>query len=697
MHSKFLQTIGTRFLHVPRPIWFAALAVLMAGCSAASHTIGDSGMHHYVDMSTRIELPDVNPSYDDRMAEIAATPPPITLNSQTPTEFWDLSLQETVQLALRNSEVLRDLGGAILQAPESVRTIHEPALRETDPRFGVEGALSAFDAAWGTSLYFSKNDRVLNNLILGGGTRMLQQDLTNYSSEISKRSAIGTRMAARHNIEYDFNNAPGNNTPNLPWSTNFELEARQPLLQGAGVDFNRIAGPNATPGVYNGVLIARINTDISLTDFETSVRDFVSDVETAYWELYFAYRDLDAKLAARDRALAAWRDYESLRFTGRRGSELGKEARAREQYFRLAAEAQNALSGRLQETSRSIAFRGVGGIYHNERRLRALLGVAINDARLIRPSTEPTMADVRFAWEDVLSEGLIRRVELRRQQWKIKRDELELLAAKNHLLPQLDLFGRYRWRGLGQDLIEPNGTGRPPFNDAFQNLFDGNYQEWQLGVELAMPVGFRQANAGVRNAELQLTRDKAVLEAQQRQVTLEISNAVSEKERAYVLAQTHLNRRVAAIEQLKALESARGDVEDSQTVQLLDFLLESQRRLAEADIDYHRSLVEYAMAIKLVHQAKGSLLDYNEVYLSEGLWPDKAYHDAMDRHRRRVSFENNFVFSQPPVSLGAHAQTLAPFREAGNDTQPDSGATPSPDSETVEPHVFDRERLPPPS
>ena len=90
-------------------------------------------------------------------------------------------------------------------------------------------------------------------------------------------------------------------------------EVRQPLLQGAGPQFNRIAGPGATPGEYNGVMVSRINTDIALTNFETGVRNLVSDVEIAYWELYFQYRSLDAVIAGRDSALR--RGGKSTRFT----------------------------------------------------------------------------------------------------------------------------------------------------------------------------------------------------------------------------------------------------------------------------------------------------------------------------------------------------------------------------------------------
>ena len=58
----------------------------------------------------------------------------------------------------------------MLQSPENVRTVHDPAIGETDPRFGVEAALAAFDASFETSAFFENNDRALNNVFFGGGT-----------------------------------------------------------------------------------------------------------------------------------------------------------------------------------------------------------------------------------------------------------------------------------------------------------------------------------------------------------------------------------------------------------------------------------------------------------------------------------------------------------------------------------------------
>ena len=92
-------------------------------------------------------------------------------------------------------------------------------------------------------------------------------------------------------------------------------------------------------------------------------------------------------------------------------------------------------------------------LYSREEQLRYLLGMPPNGPQLIRPATEPTTAKIVFPWQSVLNESYMRRVELRRQKWQIKRRELELVAARNYIKPRLDAVALYRFRGLGDDLI----------------------------------------------------------------------------------------------------------------------------------------------------------------------------------------------------------------------------------------------------
>jgi hypothetical protein len=654
--------------------WLLTAALgLVAGCgfSRPDDSVDQNADANYYQVSsTAIEYPDVVTPYND---DALATAAPLTVADESDIEFRYLKLQEAVHTALMNSRVLRDLGGAVLRSPGDVNTTFDVALQELDPRFGVAAALSEFDASFATSAFHDKNDRALNNQFFGGGTRKLKQDTATIESQLTKRAATGTELTFLKHTEYDQNNAPGNFFGSA-WTTWLDMEARHPLLQGGGTEFNRIAGPSDSPTSVNGVVIARLRTDTSLADFEMSVRDFVSNVENAYWDLYFAYRDLDARIVARDNALATWNRINALYESDRIGGEAEKEAQAREQYFRFQEQVQNALSGRLDGGTRTNngtaggSFRGNGGVLSSERRLRLLMGSPINDGQLMRPEDEPIVAQVTFDWDSILVEALSRRGELRRQKWVIKQREQELIASRNFLLPSLDLVGRYRWRGLGRDLLKQHdpGIGVPAtagdldtvaFNNAWENLLGGNFQEWQLGFEFSMPIGNRRAHAAVEYAELLLSRERAILSEQEREVVLALSEVVAELSRTWSVLETSEDRRIAASEQLAAVQAAF----DADKVNF-DVLLDAQRRFLDAETNYHRVMVEYTIAVRNVHFEKGSLLDYNEVFLTEDLWPMKAYSDGMRRQQNQIPADwlHGIVTHPQALSAGPYNQNMMP-------------------------------------
>ena len=160
-----------------------------------------------------------------------------------------------------------------------------------------------------------------------------------------------------------------------------------------------------------------------------------------------------------------------------------------------------------------------------------------------------------------------------------------------------------------------------------------------------MPIGFRQPLAAVRNAQLQLARERSVLQDQELEVSHQLADAIRDVDTNYTLAQTNFNRRVAAEQQVEAVQAAY----EAGTV-TLDLLLEAQRRRSDAEAAYYRSLTDYNKAIMLVHFRKGSLLEYNGVYLAEGPWPAKAYFDAKRRARARdAGMYLDYGFTRPAV------------------------------------------------
>ncbi|GAA5506998.1 hypothetical protein Rcae01_02452 [Novipirellula caenicola] len=521
-------------------------------------------------------------------------------------QYRDMSLQETIHTALQHSQVMRDLGATILRAPQTVVTDQTKSLAELDPQTSIESALAAYDAQFYALGKWQNNDRRFNNRFFGGGANAFKQDTHDYVFQLSKRTATGAEFAVRNVIDYDANNATGNLTDSA-WQSQIHAEMRQPLMQGGGLQFNRIAGPAAQPGIYAGVLIAKVNDDITSAKFRQGARDYISNVINAYWDLYFAYRDLDSKRDALERSRETWQNYEAQKSSNRKAG--ASEAFAREQYFRFQSELQDAVAGKLiqrtqvNNSTSGGTFAGQGGVLASERRLRLLIGLPLSDDALIRPNDEPLNAPMTFDWDSISIEAIRLRSELQQQRLLVKRREMEALAAKNFLMPTLDLVTIYRVRGLDQDLAGDNS--------AFKQLGTLDYQEYEASLELKLPVGFRQGYLAVRHAKSQLAREVAVLEEQERQILHDLAAVVGESDRAFTQMETNLNRYLAARDALQILEANRAAGLPVNLEQLLD----AQRRVTEAQSRYFLSMVEYTVAAKNVQFEKGTLLQTANLFL----------------------------------------------------------------------------------
>jgi outer membrane protein TolC len=649
--------------------WLLAVLapISVAGCILQDRaTPFDSDLIHYKAVASLTPMPDA----DSIVAEVPAdmTPPRTLRDPSAPENWWDLTLDEAVQLAITHSPVLRDLGGAVIRSPASVRTNLGPSIDASDPRQGMEAALAAFDANFSTGLFYEYNNRLLNNFFTSGGARTYKQDLVLYQTQLSKQAATGTQFFLRGNINYDSNNSAGNRFP-FAYDTILETEVRHPVLQGTGLNFNRIAGPNATPGSFNGVMVARLNTDVSLIDFRMGLRDLMSNVENAYWDLYFAYRDLNAKIEARNRSLETWRAVYGMMESGQPGGEAEREAQFREQYYRFEEEVKNALTGRLVDRTATFngssggTFRGESGVHVAERRLRMVMGLDINDGRLIRPIDEPSLAPVSYDWSELVTSSLVYREELSRQRLQIRRRELELTASRNYLLPRFDVVGRYRARGLGHYWAagaetDPNDPQDQIFgHSSIDNLFGGGFHEWMVGGEFSFPVGYRRAYAAVRNAQLQLARERVVLEEQERQICHDLSNAVADVYRAYEVVQTNFNSRLAAKTQVDLL---RDKLRQRLPVNL-DQLIDAERRYSEADSRYQRALSEYMISQKNVQFERGTMLEYCQVGLAEYQDGCGGYLGAVRRSADGGQFTLlDYTLDKPVPPTAEQPPTVAP-------------------------------------
>lgn len=642
------------------------MTTLFSGCHPTQpfyfHNDGD--LSHYIDRATNIEHPDFDQPH---LAEVDNAMPPFVVSNPDVQEMWDISLEQCVGIALHNSKVIRNAGSiqgnfgfsdALIERVPQLNTVFDSAIvesqtggqtrpvgqtgnvqtpnggidRASNP-IGVEDALSEFDAQPFVSSSFNKTDRPQNFtgvIAQSFQPSLFQQNDSDLTMALSKKSAFGNVTTFRSRTDFTWNNQ-GPNTRPIPgdWITSLETELIVPLGRGSGVQINRIP-----------IVLARINSDISISDFEAAVRNLLMDIETAYWDLHFAFRNLEAARVGRDSAQATWSRIHERYRVGAKGGEAQAEAQARGQFFQFRASAETALRD----------------LYSTENRLRWLMGIAATDGRLIRPKDAPTLARVDFEWHDIHAESLFRSTELRQQKWRIMQRDLELVSARNQLLPQVNLTGLYRWLGRGDELMnaDRNGLNFPqPGSTAFDELFEGNFQEASFGLTfLPARLGARRELAGIRNAQLQLARAKAQLEEMELNQSHLLTTAVRNLDSDYALAQSNLGFLIATEAEIVALEAVveQGAADPSNRGEPIDLLLDAQRRRAQAQVAFYQALTNYNKSLANVHYRKGSLLEHNGIKLAEGPWPAKAYWDAIGHARQRdASYYLNYGSTRPSV------------------------------------------------
>lgn len=619
-------------------------SIFVSGCSAtqkvASRDLqwadGDKPTQWYKDHNTAIE----HPLIDNETAEaVQVTEEPRSLQRRVDDEVREMTLDEAILLALQNNKTVEtsQIGGVgqtfVLSNPDAVSTVYDSAIQETGVLFGrrgMEAALADFDTRFSTSINTGRTAQGSHSLPSG----ILSQDSGTFRSGLDKSLATGGAISVYHNWDY-LGNSLG--TPLYPssYSGTLGAQVRQPLLAGAGTEFTRVAGPSrpgfgAIAGVSQGVVIARINQDITLAEFERSVSNGLRTIEDYYWDLYFAYRNYDNAVSFHESAFETWRVAQAKLEIGT--LKEAEELQARDEFYKTRA---------LVET-------GLNQVYRRESDLRRALGLPMNDGTVLRPSMEPTKVEFKPDWESCLTNGLTRRVELRRQKWQIKSLQLQLNAARSLVRPQLDVVGNYGVNGFGDKLISQNGSS------GYGSMTGDNLDTWTMGVEMSMPIGFRQARSQVKNYELLIAKANAILEAQERSIAHDIAISIQDVAVAWAAAQSNLNRLRAAERRVELLK-----VEVESGTAIVDVVVRAQSSMADAEKAYYEQLVAYNKAITYLNLSTGTLLEVNNVHLAEGSWSGEAYEDAKLRADARTHAKDAPNLETMPREFASPAPTTS--------------------------------------
>lgn len=397
-------------------------------------------------------------------------PPPTVANPLAEDANRQLSLDETIRLALANSEVVRVLAGQI--AVSSGRTIYDPAIVNN----GVDQQRAAFDPTVSVQNTWSKAEppvAVFDPINAGQSVFTgTQTENHNVALDVAQQNLSGGISRFRFS-----NNAsqfsPGVFPLNTQNSTATELSYTQPLLRGAGVLANRVP-----------IVLARIDTERSFFQFRDSVQNLVSGTIEAYWAVVFARTDLWARGIQVEQA-----------------EELLKFSTARQKTgFANVTEVAQAESALAQFRASLIAARA--NLLTREAALQNILGIAPTTPERPVPITPPTTDRITFDWNEVIRVAQERRPDLIELKLVLQADQQRVLLASNQTRPNLDLVALYRWNGL---------EGEVPAGNRIRTGSD-DATDWTLGVNFSVPLFLRQERASLRSAQLVVSRDRANLE-----------------------------------------------------------------------------------------------------------------------------------------------------------------------------------------
>jgi outer membrane protein TolC len=524
-------------------------------------------------------------------------------------------------------------------------------LRLDPARLGVviDQSLSKFDTIWSTSATWTTTDRPVASsldVFSSGAIAAINQEQASISSALVKPLPTGGVAGITFLTNYTFTNQPAKVNPAYQPQLQFQFE--QPLLQGFGVEINQInpfhPGSVLSGAILNsltaqnlnfaqeGILISRIRFDQQRAEFERAVMVQAANVENAYWNLYYAYWNLYAQEQLLRLGFVAW-NVANANLRAGRGT-AADLAQARNQY----------------EQSRAARLVALSEVLRLERELRGMLGMLPEDGHRIVPSDSPTLAPYRPDWNCGMQEALVMRPELYEIRQEVKANQLKLVAAKNLLLPDLRFFSTYDLNGLGSQIDGPSG------NNAFRSLASNHFNDWQVGLRLNVPLGFRSGNAAVRRAQLDLARSYEVLRDQEEKLSRTLAAQFNRVLLTYQLIEVARLQREAATEQLRLYyqlyQAGRQGYSIDIVLRTVQSWSDTVRQEFQAIRDYNQALVGWEFA-------KGSTLLRNNIVIGEGMLPEHVQVRAVEHQRERSMALELRERPQPPTDL-PHSVQAAP-------------------------------------
>jgi outer membrane protein TolC len=509
------------------------------------------------------QLPEVH-------AAQSATPEALPRSEHGTSGWWEEGVGKSLRPADRPWSLdLDTLLMIALQHSEHVLAISlEPQIRETE----IARQIAQFDsAAFLESKWNDLNDPVGNTLTTGGPSRYLDHDWQNRGG-VRRKNWMGGAVEFAQEMGLRNTNSlfflPANQA-----NTRLVLGYSQPLMRGRGQLYNESV-----------VVLAQIDTDVARRDLERLLQDHFYDIAERYWRLWLERARLMQQRDAAAMTANLLRELENRREVDVLQSHILR--------------AQGALAVRQAAMQRAdLAVR------NQETRLWALTGApelhAKSGSELI-PEALPSMELITPNREGSIQEALVQRPEVTATLQRIRAAQTRTDVAVHELMPNLNLALQAYSHGL---------DGGFNVGQAWVNQFASGAPGYTAGVFFEAPLGNAAAQARLRRRQLEARQLTLEFEATLKSVSADVDNVLRDIEAA----------RATAIGQHRAMVAARAELdyilsrwrtlpgEDRATSLMLDEALDALDRLVNAEGSLAQAQVDYALTLIQYKRATGQL------------------------------------------------------------------------------------------
>ncbi len=537
--------------------------------------------------------------------EKSETPPDLPIRSnvtrvgvQTASPL-PLSLDDAIRKALASNnsiEITRDDVRLQETRIRSLLGFYDPVFTVT-PNFTVNSTTGS-----SSTRDFNVNSGMTNFIRQGGGNYQV------FFNNTRTENAFAQAQVSSGSL--------GSSGTSAIYSSSTGIRYTQPLFRNFGIDNTR-----------RNIKIARRLLQQTDADFRRTTIETIAVVQRTYWDLVFALRDQQNRVANVNLA------QESLRQIEARISAGAAAPLARAE---VATELANR-EGELLQATQQVS------ITENNLKQLILRDALSNEwTQSYVPTDKPAFSLDVLNLDNAIKDAMDNRYELRRLKLADDINKIDIAYFKNQTKPQIDLNTTFSLDGLARggtsqefrtnlftstgDLILFNGINttraflnnpalpllnndtvivpaQPSFlfggfNRSLANIFRSDAPNYSVGVTFSFPFRNRAAKANLVGAQITQNQIATQLRAQEQVVIVEVRNAVQYVETA---RQRVLTARRARENAEKQLEGERKLFDAGKSTTFLLFQRENSLTAARnseirAETDYNKALADLQKA-----------------------------------------------------------------------------------------------------